>query len=1080
MKYVNRCLIGLMFVANLVMGDKLDTWSLCYSNTSQYFTGVTYGSGIFVVVGQSGLILTSPDGFNWTQRSSGTATWLSDVAFANNTFVSVGQTGVVLTSTDGFTWTPHTSGTSADFNRIRFINGQFIAVGDEDAIATSPDGITWTIQNSGLPTPVTPPDPNDYLGFLYNVGYGNGIYIIVGKSSTILTSPDAIHWAAQNIPDGFTGDVAYGNGQFVISAYGGVILTSSDASNWTQQPRLPLPNTGLSGIVFGQGEFVGCSGGDQIFTSPDGTNWTERYSGGSSLNLWNVKYVNGAFMAVGDAGTILQSESFFSNVLELSNVGQFNYFGNGYDGASEVRYTNPVAGLFESTNGGILFKANGYRGEGQVITKASYYLPGSTAEFVWSGSGGASFMQSVCGSLTKPWQTDPSNLGVGPLITEYGNLYASTWLATPERIYRTTVTFTTNSYSLATMDYLTAQEMGTSSGAFDFTSPMFLYLRTGDTYDYQNAYLLLQGLTLFPPSLGITIVEQPQSQFVQAGASATFSITAGGQQPLSYQWQFNGGAIVGATSSSITLNSVSVASSGAYSVIVSNPYGSATSQIAYLSVLGNGAIGTTPTQTTATPLPSKPAGVTKLVLITHGWEPEGPASDLSWMNQMQADIISQVNSSDCFVTTYPWVGSTWLAGAWTLDPDTALYHAKIIGTELGYQIGNGFQFVHLISHSAGAGLIEAAAAAIRQVSPTTIIQETFLDPYTGPLLEGRSEYGMSANWADDYFVVDLTDAYGDLTTGCFDSTSGQLRYAYNVDVSGTLQAPLSMPVFYSGIAGSTPPVINTSADPSHGTPIDFYTSTINGTAPACAVGYGFPLSVEAGGSGNWSSYPVNNTPLPLCSALTISQNQQPIFTSSSLNFLQLPTGTSSGAVNLFGAGANLSADDPCWLAVGVTITNAVNFIQFDCGFTDTNQTDGLLTVYWNTNQVGEVDERVAPPPASQTYRFALPTTASSGLYTLSFRLNAFSEATSVAITNVTTGFIGVTQPINLQIQAPVTGSALALQLTAPSGYEYLVQSSTNLLDWTPLAVLVNTNGTVPFTDSTWTNANARFYRALIP
>jgi hypothetical protein len=240
------------------------------------------------------------------------------------------------------------------------------------------------------------------------------------------------------------------------------------------------------------------------------------------------------------------------------------------------------------------------------------------------------------------------------------------------------------------------------------------------------------------------------------------------------------------------------------------------------------------------------------------------------------------------------------------------------------------------------------------------------------------------------------------------------------------------------------------------------------------------LSVEAGGSGNWSSYPVNNTPLPLCSALTISQNQQPIFTSSSLNFLQLPTGTSSGAVNLFGAGANLSADDPCWLAVGVTITNAVNFIQFDCGFTDTNQTDGLLTVYWNTNQVGEVDERVAPPPASQTYRFALPTTASSGLYTLSFRLNAFSEATSVAITNVTTGFIGVTQPINLQIQAPVTGSALALQLTAPSGYEYLVQSSTNLLDWTPLAVLVNTNGTVPFTDSTWTNANARFYRALIP
>ena len=131
-------------------------------------------------------------------------------------------------------------------------------------------------------------------------------------------------------------------------------------------------------------------------------------------------------------------------------------------------------------------------------------------------------------------------------------------------------------------------------------------------------------------------------------------------------------------------------------------------------------------------------------------------------------------------------------------------------------------------------------------------------------------------------------------------------------------------------------------------------------------------------------------------------------------------------------------------------------------------------------EVGEVDERVAPPPGLQTYRFALPATVSSGLYSLTFRLDAFSEATSVAITNVTSGFIGVTQAINLQIQAPVNGSPLALQLTAPPGYNYLVQSSTNLLDWAPSAVLVNTNGTVLFTDSTWTNASAKFYRALIP
>jgi len=61
-----------------------------------------------------------------------------------------------------------------------------------------------------------------------------------------------------------------------------------------------------------------------------------------------------------------------------------------------------------------------------------------------------------------------------------------------------------------------------------------------------------------------------------------------------------------------------------------------------------------------------------------------------------------------------------------------------------------------------------------------------------------------------------------------------------------------------------------------------------------------------------------------------------------------------------------------WLAVGLTVTNAINFVQFDAGFTDTNAAQGLLTVYWNTNQVGiMVDERVAPTNL-QTYRFTLP------------------------------------------------------------------------------------------------------------
>ena len=159
----------------------------------------------------------------------------------------------------------------------------------------------------------------------------------------------------------------------------------------------------------------------------------------------------------------------------------------------------------------------------------------------------------------------------------------------------------------------------------------------------------------------------------------------------------------------------------------------------------------------------------------------------------------------------------------------------------------------------------------------------------------------------------------------------------------------------------------------------------------------------------------------------------------------------------------------------------MNFVQFDAAFTATNPAQGLLTVYWNTNQIGMLDERFVASNL-QTTRFALPGTVPADVYTLGFRFDSFSTDTvtsSVSVTNVGTGFVGVTNPISLSI-ARGTAGAPVLQLSAAAGYNYLLQSSTNLADWTPAALLVNTNGTVVFTDATATNASQRFYRAVMP
>ena len=64
----------------------------------------------------------------------------------------------------------------------------------------------------------------------------------------------------------------------------------------------------------------------------------------------------------------------------------------------------------------------------------------------------------------------------------------------------------------------------------------------------------------------------------------TFSVTAVGTAPLSYQWRKEGGALAGATASSLTLTNLQGADAGNYDVVVSNAYSSAVSSNALLIV----------------------------------------------------------------------------------------------------------------------------------------------------------------------------------------------------------------------------------------------------------------------------------------------------------------------------------------------------------------------------------------------------------------------------------------------------------------------------------------------------------------
>jgi len=130
--------------------------------------------------------------------------------------------------------------------------------------------------------------------------------------------------------------------------------------------------------------------------------------------------------------------------------------------------------------------------------------------------------------------------------------------------------------------------------------------------------------------------------------------------------------------------------------------------------------------------------------------------------------------------------------------------------------------------------------------------------------------------------------------------------------------------------------------------------------------------------------------------------------------------------------------------------------------------------------LGSLDERVTPA-GLQKYSFPLPETMTNGVRMLGFRLDPFSNVrSSVAITNVALGFRGLRDPFTLSFTGAYDKELPVLQLDGPKGFTYAVESSTDLINWTTAALLVNTDGAVRFTVPNENNAPARFYRAVGP
>ena len=91
-----------------------------------------------------------------------------------------------------------------------------------------------------------------------------------------------------------------------------------------------------------------------------------------------------------------------------------------------------------------------------------------------------------------------------------------------------------------------------------------------------------------PPNTAPMVTQQPRSQVTALGETVSFTSAAVGSALMFFQWRFHGIDLPGQTNTTLTLTNVNSSYSGAYSFLVSNAAGAATSSVATLTVRADG------------------------------------------------------------------------------------------------------------------------------------------------------------------------------------------------------------------------------------------------------------------------------------------------------------------------------------------------------------------------------------------------------------------------------------------------------------------------------------------------------------
>ena len=217
---------------------------------------------------------------------------------------------------------------------------------------------------------------------------------------------------------------------------------------------------------------------------------------------------------------------------------------------------------------------------------------------------------------------------------------------------------------------------GQPIGHFEWTAQVFpsngngrikaILMDTRDVWYQEAPWTRLRSIVEVP--LPLEIMRQPADVSVGIGRDATLALVADGTSPISYQWQFMGADLPGATTSTFTITAAQPSQSGLYRVVLGNAHGTMTSRSALLSVQGVvgwglSAFGSLRAPATVTNVVALSSGVFDTLalradgtVVAWGYNPSGAANVPDGLDHVVAisagDLFSLVLRSDGTVTAW--------------------------------------------------------------------------------------------------------------------------------------------------------------------------------------------------------------------------------------------------------------------------------------------------------------------------------------------------------------------------------------------------------------------------------------------